>query len=378
MAKKLFPLILLALAVRISICFFQYSGDVKNHIVWADSVISQGTYGLYLRHFAGFNDVNYPPVSIMFFSVSRVFYQAVGSFIHWQNFHAKFLPSVSVPFIESENAAAGFMKFPSILADVFIGLLIFLIAKKNHQSNPLPLASLYWFNPAVIYVSSVWGQIESIPLLFLISSFYLLSRKKSHDYWLSHFCFVLAVLSKQTALWLLPVYLVIWWRQGSVQKLFKGLLLQFLAFFIIYSPFTPPPNAISSFVVTLAGSSTLISDQAYNLWYLLYAGQRLNDSIRLLGLSVRLWSVIFLVFSYLFIVYKLIKKFSISLAANSLFWLSLAAFFLQTRIHERHLAPALLFVLLTNFQPKTKITLFLFLSVYHLANLYTGLRLPFI
>lgn len=368
MKLKLSTLIFLAIAVRLFFIFFQYSGDVKNHLVWADSVIRQGSLDLYQRHFPGFNDVNYPPLTISLFTLSRFAYNTTQRFILWQNFNFKFLPSVAVRFIESENTAAGFMKLPAILADLGIGYLIFKLTKKKF------FAFLYLFNPAVIYISSVWGQIESLPIFFLLLSFYFLPKR----YYLSHVAFVLAILSKQTALWLLPVYLVVWYRQGSLMRLIRGLLFQLVIFLLIYLPYASPTLALSSYLSSLAGSSNLISDQAMNLWYFIFQGARLTDSIKLLGISVRIWSLGLLALSYLYICARLWRRFSMGLAANSLFFLSLAAFFLQTRVHERHLAPALPFLLLTTFKPKTKVTLYAFLSVYHLFNLYTGLRLPFL
>ncbi len=378
MKPKLLVLACLALVLRLVFIFPQYSGDVKNHLVWSNSVLTSGTHGLYSRHFPGYNDVNYPPVSIFLFSANRYLYQNISSFIHWQNFHAKFIPSAVVPFIESENATAGFLKLPSVFADVLTGLIVYLLVLKRSSKNALWFASLYWFNPAVIYLSSVWGQIESIPIFFLVASYFFLTRGKSNDYWLSHLSFVLAILAKQTALWLLPVFLLIWWRQGSLQQLIKGLLLQLLVFFLLYLPFTTPLNALASYFGTLAGSSTSISDQAMNLWYFIFRGQPLDDSTKLLTLSVRNWSLILLSLSYLFVCWKLVKKYSLDLAGTTLFWLSIAAFFLQTRVHERHLAPALPFLLLSDYKTRTIVIIYLLLSVYHLLNLYTGLRLPFL
>ncbi len=368
MKPKLSILIFLAIAVRLFFIFFQYSGDVKNHFAWADSVIKQGSFGLYQRHFPGFNDANYPPLTISLFTLSRLAYNTAHRLVLWQNFNFKFLPSVSVRFIESENTAAGFMKLPAILADLGTGYLIFKLTKKKL------FAFLYLFNPAVIYLSSVWGQIESLPIFFLLLSFFFLPRR----YHFSHLAFVLAVLSKQTALWLIPVYLIVWYKRGGAKALLRGLTLQAIVFVLFYFPFTLSLNPFSLYLATLSGSSTLISNQAMNLWYFIFQGERLEDSVKLLGVTVRIWSLNLLSLSYLYICVRLWRRFSIESAANSLFLLSLTAFFLQTRVHERHLAPALPFLLLATFKPKTKLALYVFFSAYHLFNLYTGLKLPFV
>lgn len=368
MKKGIVWLLLLALLIRLALAYFQYSGDVNNHLVWGRSLLTGGPVGFYDRHFPGFNDANYPPVAILLFGFSVLLYQTTLSFFQYLNSLIGVFPSFLVPLFAGENMQAAFLKLPAILADLGIGYLIFKITKKKL------LALLYLFNPAVFYVSAVWGQIESLPVFFLILAYFLLPRR----YFLSHLAFILAVLSKQTALWLLPIFLIIWFKQGGVKALLRGLTLQAAIFFLLYLPFALPPAAISSYLATLSGSSTLIADKAGNLWYFLFAGARVEDSLPFLGLTVRLWSLTLLVLSFFALCYRLWRHYSIKLAANSLFWFSLVAFFLQTRVHDRHLAPALPFLLLATFPERPKLFFYSALSVYHLINLYLALGLPFI
>ena|SRR3989344_4486729 len=366
MTKKLIYLILLALLIRLGLIYFQFSGDIRNHLVWGESVINAGTFGFYGRHFSGFNDANYPPLTIFVFAIFRYLYQICNQFIIWQNFNLKFLPSFLIPLFASLNMQAAFMKIPAILADLGIGYLIFKLTKKKF------FVFLYLFNPAVIYVSTVWGQIESLPIFFLLLSFFFLPKR----YYLSHFAFVLAVLSKQTALWLLPVYLVVWYQQGGAKTLLRGLTLQAIVFVLFYFPFTLSLNPFSLYLATLAGSSTLVSDQALNFWYFLFSGRRIEDSTLLLGISVRLWSLVLLAISGLSVCFWFWKK--KMKAASALFWISIIAFFWQTRVHERHLAPAIAFLLVTDYPKKWKILFYFLLSAYYMYNLFISLRLPFI
>ena len=73
------------------------------------------------------------------------------------------------------------IKFPIILADIAVGFLIyrcvFMLTNKRRTSE---LASALWlFHPLVIFASSMWGIQDSIPVLFLLSSVYMLF--KDHD-----------------------------------------------------------------------------------------------------------------------------------------------------------------------------------------------------
>lgn len=368
MNKKIITLLLLALLLRLGLAYFQFSGDVKNHLVWGHSLLTGGPVGFYDRHFPGFNDANYPPVAILFFGFSVLLYQTTLSFFQYLNSLIGVFPSFLVPLFAGENMQAAFLKLPAILADLGIGYLIYKITKKKL------FAFAYLFNPAVIYVSAVWGQIESLPIFFLILSYFLLPRR----YYLSQLAFILAVLSKQTALWLLPIFLIIWFKQGGVKALLRGLTLQITVFFLLYLPFSLPSGAITSYLATLSGSSTLIADKAGNLWFFLFAGARIEDSLPFLGLTVRLWSLLLLALALLVISCRLWRRYSLKKAADSLFWFSLFAFFLQTRVHDRHLAPALPFLLLASYGEQPKLFFYIILSVYHLINLYLALGLPFI
>lgn len=366
MTKKLIYLVLLALLIRLALVYFQFSGDVRNHLVWGESVINDGTTGFYGRHFPGFNDANYPPLTIFIFAFFRYLYQICDHFLIWQNFNLKFLPSFLIPIFGSLNMQAAFMKIPAILADLGIGYLIFKLTKKK------VFAVLYLFNPAVIYVSSVWGQIESLPVFFLFLSLYFLPKR----YYFSHLAFVLAILTKQTALWVLPVYLVIWIREGGGRKLLRGLTLQVITFVLFYFPFLSPQYSFSAYFSTLAGSSTLVSDQAFNFWYFLFSGRHVEDNTLFLGISVRLWSLVLLAISSLSVCFWLWKK-KID-TASALFLISIAAFFWQTRVHERHLAPTIAFLLVVRSPKKWKILFYFLLSAYYMYNLFISLKLPFI
>ncbi len=375
---KVFPnicfLLLLALLLRLAFFYTQYSGDVKNHLIWAQSLLVAGPAGLYLRHFPGFNDVNYPPLAIIFFGLARGLYLTITHLFSWFNTNIRLFPSLLLPLFTSFNMQIAFLKLPSILADLAIGYLIYLIRPKN--KHPLLYASLFLFNPAVIYLSSVWGQIEPIPVVFLLLAYYFLKNKKR--YYLSHLSFVIAVLVKQTALWLTPLFLLVWWKEGGYKKLLSGLLLQLIVFILVYLPFTTPLGAISSYLSTLGGSSNHLTDQAFNLWYFIFGWASRPDTILLLGLSVRFWSIILVALSFIGLGYIFFRKYQLSRLGDYLFSFSLFAFFFQTRVHDRHLAPALPFLLVSSLADQILIPLYLFLSAFHFLNLYLALRLPFI
>ena len=389
-------ILLAGLLLRLILIYFQYSGDVLNHLAWGRGAL-EDIPGFYNKTFPGFNHPNYPPVTILLFSFSVWLYQLLQNLIIFLNQSIKIFPSTLVPLMETLNMQAAFLKLPAILADIGIGWLIYRLSSKL-----LPVA-FYLLNPAVIYISTVWGQIESIPIFFILLSLYFFNKRQFvtlsgpqrsvgwlrtfsglqlKNYYLSHISFVLAILSKQTALWLLPVFLVLWFKGRPLKTFLQGLTLQVVIFTLLYIPFTLSlVEPFRLYLATLSGSSSLVSDAAWNIWHFLYP---INTSDSILVYNVynfslftpRSLSLLSLTISTAAIIFKFYTN-KINLY-QALFWLSMAAFFLQTRVHERHLFPALVFFILA-FKPSTsEVAGFLSLTFYHLFNLYWSLGLPFI
>jgi len=383
--NPLFTLLVLALILRLIFLFPQYSGDVKNHFVWGNSFIQSPT-GFFSRHFPGFNDANYPPLAIFLFSLSNLLLIWFNQFLLFLNRSFSFFPSFLVPLFDHENMRYGFLKLPGILADLGIGYLIYKFTSNRHSragGNPsqlsIILSSLYLFNPAVIYLSSVWGQIEPITNFFLIFSLYLaIFPKTQKEAVYSLVLFTLAALTKQTALWFTPFYLLMWFKNIPYKSLLSGAICSLLIFFACYLPFSLLPlSAIKSYFVTLSGSSSGVSDAAWNFWSFIYPSGA-EDSIKLGLFSVRNISIFLLVSILTFFFYKLSRKYSLNSFLKYLFIWSLAVFFLQTRVHERHLAPALVFGLLAFSESPTWWLGYLSLSLFHFLNLFLTLKIPFI
>lgn len=359
--SKIVWIVLLALFVRLFFSYWQYSGDLKNHFVWANSFLDNPT-GFYLRHFLGFNDPNYPPLSIYLFGLSLALYRTFLAIILYLNQQIAIFPSHLVPLFQSENMIYAFLKLPGILADIGCGLLIYKLTNKS-----LIKSTLYLLNPATIYLSAVWGQIESITVFFLLLTIY------SPSIIYSFIFLTLGTLTKQTVLWFSPIIIFFEYKKHGLKKVIQSVLVSFVIFLVCYIPvgFTPI-KAVPSYLSTLSGSSTVVSDAAWNAWYYLF-NQGTNDSVLILNsVSVRFVSILIL----LFLLILLIKK--NHNYRSALFWWSIVVFFFQTRVHERHLAFAIpLFIISSSFTWQSLLA-FIALSTYHLLNLMWSLKLPFI
>lgn len=91
--------------------------------------------------------------------------------------------------IVGQNATGGLVKIPGILADVGVAWMLFVISVRwggdllarspfrvTPQTLGLAAATVYLFNPGVIFDSAVWGQIDSVGTLVLLGTIYALAR----------------------------------------------------------------------------------------------------------------------------------------------------------------------------------------------------------
>lgn len=362
-------MIILAFVIHLFFAWFQFSGDVGNHLVWGQFILNSPA-GLYWHDFSPVSAANYPPLAMFIFACALWLYRFCSTSIIFLNQTFDFFPSILVPFILDIHTQMLFLKLPAIIASILIGFILY--RRRNLTIDYRLATTIYLFNPAVIYLSSVWGQTEPVTGLLIILAFL------SPSVVISVVIFALSALIKQTTLWLLPVFIIFSFRR-SVAKTFIGSAIALALFALSYQPFLHSISIATPFVLyfsTLQGSSQVIADQAWNIWSFIMPAS-LPDSTILFGLSVRVLSIISLVISYAAIIFYQFKH-PKSSPFIPLLLSSLAAFFLQTRVHERHLYPALLFCLFLPWPKKVILPLYILISIFFMANLYWSLRLPFI
>ncbi|HTA54744.1 MAG TPA: glycosyltransferase family 39 protein, partial [Candidatus Acidoferrales bacterium] len=71
------------------------------------------------------------------------------------------------------------VKLPAILADLGVGALVYAIVRRFAGTGyALGAAALYLLNPATIYISALWGQVDSISGGLALLEIYLLLRSE--------------------------------------------------------------------------------------------------------------------------------------------------------------------------------------------------------
>lgn len=334
------PLLILILTFRIIItCIKPYQIDMTGYAAWSSYLAEYGPDRFYI---SGFHVV-YAPFFLYFLWITGELCSALS------------LPVALHVYL---------IKLWSVLFEFIGALLIVLLSKKyNRTGIGMFFALSYVINPGVFFNSSIWGQFDSIPATMLVGVLALFEYKKPN---LAALLFLVAVLTKPQSGLLLPVVLYLYFREfrfdiKSFIKLLSGLLSGIVVYLAIVLPFYVPtrlsgriPAFIDYFYWLIDLYLTSIKDypfataNAFNLWFLL-GGQIQYDSMAFLGMSYLDWGNILLVLGLAFAFMCLIKgKATLYSIAYFSYLVIFSSFFFMTKMHERYLLPAIIFITLAS------------------------------
>ncbi len=382
----LMTLLLVGFIMRILLIFIDYSWDVNSHITWGKEVIERGISGFYDRPTIDqFSTIypNYPPLTIYLFTLCYQLYLIIKSVLWQMNILLPAFPSTVVTWFDSREVIAGFMKIPSIIADIGTGYLLYrLVMKYNaNRVNAIYAVAFYLFNPVFWYTSALWGQVESIPIFLILLSYYLLlyTDKK----YVPLIIFTLALLSKQTSIIFIPVILVAYLKKYSISSLLKSAGVSLALFWLMTIPFYQQGNILlypfTTYVFRILGVSGIpfASNHAFNFWALITQWRDISDTAQFMSIGYRYWgyciSGMFGVIIYWFSIRR-------SLSSKNIYFTSLITAFTVylffTRMHERHLQQALIFFIPFAIVDKRINMLYIVVSFIHMVNLYHNWSVP--
>ena len=276
------------------------------------------------------------------------------------------------------------IKLPSILSDVACGVVIYKLTGKTHLSkafqankndaNPdaeayaaktaaktrafpesvrLLIAAFYFFNPVVFFISTIWGQVDSVLTLLLFLA--IITFLNEHWY-ASGALYVLAVLQKPQGIILLPVaffmLLIRFISDRDIRPVLKMIASAAATALVLILPFAVrlgPLWIVNLYLNTVAGYK-LAAMNAFN-FFALIGGNWVGDSETPFLFTFAAWGMIAIVFYTLltgfFIFYaRRVKNASAGYTmfmGSALLLFSVVTF--GHRMHERYFFPALLFLL---------------------------------
>lgn len=257
------------------------------------------------------------------------------------------------------------LKTPAIISDLLISLIVYIQIKKyaGGQNAFFALIAIL-FNPVMIFNSSIWGQVDSVLFLFLLIAIYYLRNKSLA---LSSAMFGIAFLIKPQALAILPIYILYLFRNFTKQNLIKIILPFFLVISILSWPFFPNKLMLGLFqhVINTANEYPYTSVNAYNIWGIV--GFWIPDNKLWNSISYQTWGYILLANYWILVSFLYFRK---KLSIYTLATLAtLGFYFLPTRVHERYLYPAIIFLTLLTSTYRSKL-LFVLTGILGLLNLF--------
>lgn len=315
-----------------------FEGDIEYDKYWANEVYINGTNDFYQN-----SKSDYPPIYI---------------YILWCLKSIENVTSFSLDIL---------LKIPAIITDIITSFLIFIIAKR-YTTYKIALSSMifYTFNPGIIFISSIWGQIDSIYTLFLILTIGCFIDNKPK---LSASFFALSVLTKPQSLVILPFLLILFYKKYSFKKLLETAFVFTSIFLLIFLPFIKSSLfEIYKLYSTLYVHYNLTSYGAYNFWGL--GGFNVADNITFLFISYQVWGYILFGVVFIGIIYKFLKNNDDKLIYMYSALLFFGFFMLFTRIHERYMFPMFAFLVIAMIFDKRIKSVYILASITFFINLY--------
>ncbi len=372
-------LLLLGLAVRL--LFINADGfknDVSTFESWSLTLAEHPLRDFFAK--AGFAD--YPPGYF---------------FVLWLVGHAYKLLVHADPTYGALKIA---VKLPGIFMDLVDTWLIYAIVRRFASvAWAFGAAALFAFNPAMIFISAYWGQVDSVAAGLALGSLLLVLDADRHTQRVQTFALIGAwlllaysVLIKPPAIVLAPLYLAYAFTSGEAAVRARrlvataiGIVASFALAYLAALAFHPGLEPIGQYAWLLSryafasGVYPYNSVNAFNLYAMSPSSHFWQSDATLipgivvgghaLGLPQYVWGIVILVAGTLLVVSRYVQRRDAVALLEAAMILSLGYFVLSTRMHERYLFNAVLLATPLIFLRKRYLYAALALSVTLFANL---------
>ncbi|AVP45696.1 hypothetical protein P9G36_20820 [Bacillus cereus] len=326
----LMVVVVASLLLRIYLAF-HLEGYERDQLFFVDWMNTVGKYGLGDVYAHG-DLVNYPP----FFLALLGIYGVILSF-----------------FNISVDAAGVLIRVPSIAFEV-VAIIIFAIASKRIENSIVraALVTFFAFSPAVIVDGTIWGQVDMLHSILMVSSILLLMYKPT---W-SGAIYAIALLAKFQSIVIAPVFamyflkIIFEKREGKqLIKFIIGFCIPLLIFGLYFAAHGTFITMLTQAYLNAVGTFPTVTVFAMNIWY--YAiGTDPNtvDTIQVLPhITLKTVGLILLsiaaALTCLYVFFHRHMNTAVLLKAAT--FISFAFFMLPTQMHERYAFPALVFVI---------------------------------
>ncbi|MCI0394223.1 MAG: hypothetical protein L0332_11825 [Chloroflexi bacterium] len=248
--------------------------------------------------------------------------------------------------LRGEAALNVLIKLPPALADVLLaGVMAWLLRGRPPWLRLLACAA-YLFSPGPWYVSALWGQLDGVYTFFLVAAVAALAKGRVTLSWLA---WTLAMATKLQSFVLLPLLVTVTAGRYGLRRLMQGLAAGGALGLLLAAPWLLNGRLVELLRANVPGQLPVVVT-AYNLWYLLLAGDptqaAAGDQVGGLPISYATFSA-GLYGAFVFLVCGRVarRRGAVSLATATAL-LALGMFLLLSGVRERYLLPVLPFLLL--------------------------------
>jgi len=387
--------VLIGLLIRLSLLFTASGFDINNHIVWAKDMTIHGLAGFYQTVSSEVYCClypNYPPLILYIFYPFYHLKDVLFDIAWWLNTNIGVFPSKIMFYLGKREFLQAVMKLPGVLFDILLFYALFLFAKKIVPKDKKIFAKTAIFiflNPTFIYLSALWGQVDSANLFFIVLSFYLLFYEKRP--YLSAVAITFSLLVKPTVIIFLPAYFLYYFDKFGWKKSLIALITVILVFWIAFMPFYKGGSIFLFpyliYLQKIIGGQSIdrLTNSAFNFWAIFPSLSHLNDRVRFLGsISYRAFSVIivFIVYTVVFLksFLQMVREKTAAKNKIIIFSMLIAAFaFIMffTRMHERYFVYLLPWVFLLSCAEKKFRKWLIVLNIVFFLNVYFAWSLPY-
>ena len=347
-----------------------FSNDVSSFEGWAMTLAGNPLSQFYAK--AGFAD--YPPGYFYVLAIIGHLYQPLA--------HSD----------SSYTVLRYLVKLPAILMDLLDGWLIYAIVRRFADARwALGAAALFVLNPAAIYISAAWGQIDGIPGGLVLLSLYMLLRSDDAQPRKATALIVLAwvslsysLLIKPQAAIVIPLFIAFAYAdrermRARVTATIAGIIAAFALAFVLSVPFHPSANPIAVFTWLLqrysygAGVYAVNSVNAFNLWTIRWNFWQ-PDNQPVLFLPQYVWGIVLLGAATILIIARYLQLRTPRALLESAALLTLGFFILSTRMHERYSFNAFLLMMPLTFFARRYLVAAVILTITLFENLQYSLH----
>lgn len=321
--------------------FVTESGDIRLYAEWGEKLVKYNAANFYEYPVWFYAPPNYPPLLSLIYGTAFWLFERRYVIAQLHNL-IKIPPAIFIKFFYTHGYFV-LLKLPGILADLGVSLLIYKFILEISKKTKMALLGLlfYLLNPVSIFLSSIWGQTDSLIALLGLISFYTLYKGK----------IVLSLPLLFTSLYIkpnwgvfIPLYIFLLFAvKPKLKQLIIGGLISLLIFILTTSIFSRNIFDFTQWLFTQRILPTAVvahkaSISAFNLYTIFLRMDFHPDNLLLLGaipLNIFGYASFFLVNIIVFLTLSR-RKIRLESITLSLFVVGFGAYLFLTNMLERY------------------------------------------